>query len=286
MLTALYVLNFVLMIALPLVLGAFLARRYGVAWRLFFVGAVTFVLSQVGHLPFNVLAFNGVLLPPATSWARPVLAVAAGLSAGVFEEVARYLVYRFWIKDARTWRQAVMFGAGHGGGEAMIIGVLAGLTTLNLLALANRDLNTLGLNPEQLTALQAQLAAFQAGPWYMALLGVAERIFAIIFHISAAVLVLQVFRRRNLLWLAAAILWHTVLNAASLVVLDQAGPMWTEVALGGLSVISLAIIYILRDPPAPAAPAAPPPEPRPEPATSPLTPPPLTAEALKETQYQ
>ncbi len=286
MLTALYVLNFLLMIGLPLLLGAWLARRYRVSWRLFLIGAVTFVLSQVGHIPFNALVLGGRFLAPASEWPLPVLAVFAGLSAGIFEEVARYLVYRFWIKNARTWRQAVMFGAGHGGGEAIIVGALAALTTINLLALRNMDLNTLGLTPEQLTALQAQMSTFFEAPWYMALLGAAERVFAIIFHISAAVLVLQVFKRGNFLWLVAAILWHTILNAVSLLVLDAAGAVWTEVALGGLTLISLAIIYLLRDPPSPAESEAPPPAPLPEPEMSPLAPPPLSAEALKETKYQ
>lgn len=286
MLIFLYVINFLLMIGLPLLLGAWLARRYRVPWRLYIIGAVTFVLSQVGHIPFNAVVLNGRVLPPAADWPEPVLFIFLGLSAGLFEETARYLVYRFWIKNARAWREGVMFGAGHGGGEAIIIGLLAALQTIQLLALQNTDLNTLGLNPEQLAALRVQLDAFFNAPWYMTLLGAVERVFAIIFHISAAVLVLQVFRRRNILWLGAAILWHTALNAVSLFVLDAAGPVWTEVALGGMTLVSLAIIYVLRDPPAPEGAGTPPPEPLPAPATGPLELPPLTAEALKETKYQ
>ena len=286
MLILLYVLNFLLMIGLPLLLGAWLARRYRVSWRLFVMGAVTFVLSQVGHLPFNGLVFGGRFLPPASDWPQPLFFLALGLSAGLFEEPARYLVYRFWLKNARAWREGVMFGAGHGGGEAIIVGLIAALQTINLLALQNMDLNTLGLTPEQLAALQTQMDTVFNAPWYMALLGAVERVFAIIFHISASLLVLQVFRRRNFLWLVAAILWHTTLNAGALFVVDLAGPVWTEAALGGMSLISLGIIYVLRDPPTPEGAAAPPPEPLPAPVSGPLEPPPLTAEALRETKYQ
>ena len=286
MLAVLYVLNFVLMIGLPIALGFFLNARLRVPWRLWFIGVATFVLSQVGHIPFNALLFNGVMLPPATAWPLPVLALAAGLSAGLFEEIARYVVYRLWIKEARTWRQAVMFGAGHGGGEAIIIGVLTAMTTINLLALQNMDLNTLGLTAAQLAALQAQMETFRTAPWYMALLGAVERVWAMTFHIAAAVLVMQAVRRRNLLWLVAAILWHTVLNAVSLLVVDAAGAVWTEVALGGLSIISLVIILVLRDPPAPEGADLPPADPLPAPVAGPLAPPPLTEEALKKTRYQ
>ena len=251
MIAALHILNALLMIGLPIALGVVLARRYGLAWKLYLVGAATFVLSQVGHIPFNMLLLNGPMLPPARQWPLPVLAVFLGLSAGVFEEVARYLVYRFWITGARHWRDAVMFGAGHGGGEAIIVGVVAAVTTINLLALSGRDLTTLNLPPEQLVVLRVQLGAFQNTPWYVALLGAVERVFAITFHISAAVLVLQVFRRNNALWLVAAIAWHATLNAVAIVVLSLAGALWTEVALAGLMLVSVAIICGLREPDGP-----------------------------------
>jgi uncharacterized membrane protein YhfC len=248
MIAALHILNALLMIGLPIALGVVLARRYGLAWRLYLIGAATFVLSQVGHIPFNMLLLNGPVLPPAGQWPLPVLAVFLGVSAGVFEEGARYLVYRFWIKGARHWRDAVMFGAGHGGCEAIILGVAAAVTTINLLALSGRDLTALGLPPEQLLVLRVQLGAFQNAPWYVAVLGAIERVLAMTFHIAAAVLVLQVFRRGNAIWLLAAIAWHATLNAVAIMVLSVAGALWSEVALGGLTLVSIAIIYWLREP--------------------------------------
>jgi uncharacterized membrane protein YhfC len=248
MLAALHVLNALLMIGLPIILGIVLAKRYGLPWRLYFIGAATFVLSQVGHIPFNTLLLNGAVFSPAGQWPLAAVAIVLGLSAGAFEEVARYLVYRFWIRDARQWREAIMFGAGHGGCEAIIVGMFAAVSAINLLVLSGSDLATLDLTPEQLTLLQAQLAALQSSPWYAALLGSVERVFAIIFHISAAVLVLQVFRRGNLLWLAAAIAWHTTLNAVAIYTLTLAGAVWAEAALALLSLISLAIIHALREP--------------------------------------
>ena len=44
------VLNALLMIAMPLVLGVYLTRKLGVAWRLFGIGAVTFIASMLGML--------------------------------------------------------------------------------------------------------------------------------------------------------------------------------------------------------------------------------------------
>ena len=123
-----HALNGLLMIGLPLALGAFLARRLGVGWRLFWIGAVTFVASQVVHLPLNIgltrVAAGGYLPKPPAEWKLAANAAILGLTAGLCEETARYLVYRWWLKSARTWRDGLMFGAGHGGIEAMIFGTL------------------------------------------------------------------------------------------------------------------------------------------------------------------
>ena len=40
-----------LMIAMPLALGAYLIRRSRSGWALFLVGAVTFIGSQILHIP-------------------------------------------------------------------------------------------------------------------------------------------------------------------------------------------------------------------------------------------
>jgi uncharacterized membrane protein YhfC len=215
-------------------------------------------------------------------------AVLLGLTAGLCEETARFVVYRWWIKSARSWREALMFGAGHGGIEAIIIGLLVGLGAINIVVLSNTDLATLPLTPEQLAELQQQMAAALSLPWHAPLLGALERVFAMTFHLSAAVMVLQVFRRRNMLWLVAAILWHTTLNALAVYVNGTAGPYWAEVALMVTSLISLAIIFGLRagEPFAPIEVDSLRPEPLPDPQPPSVEPPVVTAEALDKTRYQ
>jgi hypothetical protein len=77
----------------PILLGAFLARRYGLAWRLFIAGGLTFIAAQVFHLPFNFLltqAFKtGILPSPPAQWHLLFNATVLGLSAALFEEIAR-----------------------------------------------------------------------------------------------------------------------------------------------------------------------------------------------------
>ena len=247
-----YSLNFLLMIILPLLLGLFLARRFGQPWRFFIVGAVTFVLAQVFHIPLNAgltLAFRQGLLPaPPAAWQTLFNAVVLGLTAGLTEELARYFVLKYALKDDRSWGGALMFGAGHGGGEAIMLGVLAALSFISLVLMQNNAGLLSTLPPEQLAAAQAQLQAYWSAPWYVSLLGAVERVFALILQMSLAVLVMQVFLRRQLRWLVIAIGWHTLVNAVAVYSLPTWGPLVTEgiVAVAGL--ISLGIIYALRSP--------------------------------------
>lgn len=290
MLVATYIVNPLLMIALPIGLGLLLARRLGTPWRLFFIGAATFIASQVVHIPLN-LGLDRLL----NLSAAPLLGTALilGLSAGLCEELARYLVYRFALKDAREWRQALMFGAGHGGVEAIILGGLAALGTLNLLTASQMDLTTLGLTPAQLATAQAELAQALSYPWFFPLLGSLERAFAIANHLALTVLVLQVFKRRNLAWLLAAILWHAALDAGAVFVQGQVvpalgmvtGSLVTEGVVALFGVLSVVVIWALREPYVPVPPPAPG-APLVVPPAKTLRPAKPTGEALDKTRYQ
>ena len=248
------VLNALLMIAIPLVLGVYLSKKQGTGWHLFGIGAVTFISSQVLHIPFNAWVLNPLLETLGLSFTGTtvqliVLALLFGLSAGVFEETSRYVVYRFWLKNPldRTWRSALMFGAGHGGIESIILGVLALVAFIQLLVYRNADLSAI-VPADQLELAMSQVETYWSLPWYAALLGAVERAAAISFHLSATVLVLQVFRRRNILWLFFAIGLHTLLDAVAVFGMQTWGMYITEALIVGLAIFSLGIIFLLREP--------------------------------------
>lgn len=242
-------LSALLMIALPIGAGWWWARRHGVRWGVFFAGGVTFIASQVGHIPFNSLALNPLLTsmgwdPVGDIVSRYWVAIIFGLSAGIFEEVARYVVYRWWMKDVRQWREGIFFGLGHGGVEAIILGALAGVSLFAALVYHSGDLE--GVDPQQVQAINAQFEAYWALPWYDVMLAVVERISTLMIHVSMSLMVLQVFTRRNPAWLAIAIAWHTLVDALAVFGLYTWGPYWTEAAIAVLGAASLAIIYWLR----------------------------------------
>ena len=242
--------NALLMIAMPLVLGLILTRRLRVGWRLFVVGAVTFVGSQVFHLPFNTQVLSLVierlgLTEAQTGVPLAVVALLFGLSAGVFEEVARYLVYRLQLKEVTSWGQALMFGAGHGGVEAILLGGLAAYALFQAVAYRGVDLNGL-VPPEQLELAKSQLEAYWAAPWYSTVLGAVERAFTLCFHLSASLLVLQAITRKKPAWLVLAVGWHAMVNAVTLFAFGIWGAYVAEGLIGLMALFSLWIVFTLR----------------------------------------
>ncbi len=261
--------NYGLMILTSLVVAVLIRRRTGAPWRFFFMGAVTFILSQVLHIPFNALVNRAGLLPSAaTTGGLLVVATFAGLSAGVFEETARYLTYRFWAKDARSWARGLMLGAGHGGSEAILLGLLGAINTFSLIAAAGNPTVMNALPPEQRQVVTEALAQITALPPPMLLLGAVERVFAIAAHLAMSLLVLQVFLRRNVAWLFVSIGFHTALNAVAVVAAARLSAYATEAIVGVFAVLALVIIFRLRAP-------------EPETPQPPPLPPPAAAESLQ-----
>lgn len=258
LLTITHFLNGFLMIALPILLGIFLINKFQLGWKIWLIGAAVFTISQILHIPFNIYVLNPILRNIQGASRNLAVALSVGLSAGVFEECARYGMFRWWFKDKRSWRMAVLAGAGHGGAEAIILGALVIWSFFNLVAVRNADLSKLNLSPDLLRIAQQQVQAYWNAAWYDTLFGAVERIFSIPFHIMASVLVLQVFTRRpgqqQLGWLGLAISMHAMLDG-SVVFLAPRWSMYSiEAMLGGLAILDVVIIFILRQPePLPAA---------------------------------
>jgi uncharacterized membrane protein YhfC len=186
---------------------------------------MAFVLIGAGFLsclkcfiPFNVgltyLFRNGFYLRSPESWELSIQCSRPGLSAGIFEELARYAGYRWWAKDARSWSKGLLYGSGHGGMEAILVGRLFLYTFFQLFALHGQDLSTI-IPEDQLEVVQAQVAAYWSVAWYDSFLSSLERMLALPVQIGLSIIVLQVFTRKRAYWLLIAIFWHAFIDAAA-----------------------------------------------------------------------
>jgi uncharacterized membrane protein YhfC len=242
--------NASLMIGLPFLLGWLIHRWRSASWRLFVIGAVTFILTQVVHIPFNYVFFSSIFdwlnsLPKITTLV--VTAALAGLSAGVFEEGGRYLTYRYWAKEARSWGQGLMLGTGHGGAEAIILGLIVAINITFLFGYRAGFFQSL-VPAEQSNQLLGMADQLLTAPWIDSLMGAIERSLALCLHLALSLMVMQVFTRGSLVWLFIAIGWHAVVDAGVIISLDLLGPYFTELNIGVMALISLVVIFALKEP--------------------------------------
>jgi ABC-2 type transport system permease protein len=107
-----------------------------------------------------------------------------------------------------------MVGLGHGGLESMILGATTALSVAALLGLRGTDVSTLDLTTEQLAALQSQFDVLSGSP-LVAFLPFVERLAAMTLHIAASLLVWLAFRRRQPLYVLAAVLYHALVDATA-----------------------------------------------------------------------
>jgi uncharacterized membrane protein YhfC len=246
-------------IVYPLALGLVIRRRLGVSWRYFGYGALIFFLFQlISRVPIT-LAIQSAIAPQlqASHTALVAWIAVSALTAGLFEEIGRYVGYRWLMKRVeKTWDKAVMYGLGHGGLESMLfVAGLSAITLINVLALSQMDLNTLPLSAEQRARIAQQLGAIAAQPGWLPLIAAWERLWTVPFHIAMSVLVLQVFRRGSIRWLWLAVLAHTLadlLGAGIAPILGLTGlsaALLPEAIITVMGLLGVWVIWALRDRP-------------------------------------
>ncbi len=233
-------------ILVPLALGYWIVKKFGLSWRVFGLGALFFIVVQVFHVPLVILTQTPLYfaaLPFGTTAALAVLALYLGLMAGLFEEVGRYLVYRYLFRRQEiplTRENGLLFGTGWGGVESMIVAlvVLAGMVSYILLT---GDGGAIPLPDDPLP--QAEIEALQALTPLDILPGLAERMMTITLHIAWSLMVLAAVVYGKKALLALAILWHAAVDAAAVYLVPTQGILVTEGVIFLFAVLALAYIF-------------------------------------------
>ena len=242
MLETLLTINFLGMILLPIIIWIYFKSKFNLPWKLILAGGLTFIASQIIHVPLVI-----AMTPIFQSWGLVAFAITLGLLAGLFEETARYILYKFILKKTNTWNEGVYVGLGHGGTEAIILGILGVLTFVNMLVYRNMDLSTIPSIPaDQLELAKQQVEAFWSTPPYLVILGVVERAFAICLHAALSVMVLYGIVKKQAVWFWLAVLWHTVIDAVAVYFVQQIDTLILEGIIGLGAVISIGIIFWLK----------------------------------------
>jgi uncharacterized membrane protein YhfC len=244
----------------PLIAGAWLVRKFQLSWRVFGYGMLFFVVVQIPHTPLVLLIqapVFGVLTSafPDRAVALAVFSIILGLLAGLFEEIGRFLVFRHFFSPKGiplTRENGLLFGAGWGGVESMIIGILVLLAMFSYIVAAPltdetiRQINrSVGgtLTEEQIAQIKAQNEALLDLTPIDPLIGLAERLMTFPVHIALSLLVLAAVVQKRMLLLVLAILWHSLLDALAVFLAQTTGIIAAETVVAASMALSLAYIW-------------------------------------------
>lgn len=229
--------------ALPIAAGIWLNKRMGVSWRVMMYGAlVYFIVQSVVTLIFSgfvALVENGTLSLSDQAYEVVQLLLSIFLTA-LLGVLVRWLGMKYMKENLDTLEAAYGIGLGYGGIESLILVGFPLLTTfITMLGNINIDPAASTLDPEVIAQLE-QLWSVQA---YIPLAGTVERLCTLIMHITVTILILQVLKRKKLIWLAAAIGDELLVSAITVSITE------TGIGYGWLSLLSAILtagnIYLL-----------------------------------------
>ena len=212
------VVNIIFGIAVPVLLAWWMVKKYKVKFSTILIGAATFIVFA---LVLESLVHNIVLKGPHGDKIlnTPIYyALYGGLMAGLFEEIGRFVSMKLFLKkEPDRIMTGVGYGIGHGGAEMLILFGIGTISTLALAVMVNGGQTDTLFAQTPASAheqLQAQLDQITSTPATSYLLGMWERISALILQISMSVLVWTAVRKGGgWMWLLpAAILIHAFVD--------------------------------------------------------------------------
>ena len=191
------------------------------------IGAATFLLfATILEKPIQAILIAPTQMGLADTGlsrfinARPILwAFVVGLFPGIFEETGRLVAYKTVLNKRKNKETSISHGIGHGGFEVIF---LVGITYINYITYAvmiNTGIfgtvveQTRALSPAQADSLVAVASGIASFSFANLALGIVERVFAVLFHIGASVIVFYACRDKGRFWLyPLAICLHTAMD--------------------------------------------------------------------------
>ena len=219
-------------IALPIVLFVYLHRNkkadvlpfcVGCGVMLLFALILESIVHQLvlGKSPFGEKILNN-------NWAY---ALYGGLMAGLFEETGRFIAFKTVLKKYRGRDiNALMYGAGHGGFEAVVMltgGMISNIVLAIMLNTNTTGILTQNLTGEQLEQAEAIFETLRATPPVEHLVGIVERVFAVVLQISLSVFVWFAAKDRERVWLfPVSVLLHAAIDGVAVILLREGTNVW------------------------------------------------------------
>jgi uncharacterized membrane protein YhfC len=239
------VLALLITIGLPIGVALWFKKKYHLPWRIFSYGALAYFLAQalVSILVTGFVSLVGsgtiVLSDQSLYVVQTVISVLLTAVMGV---IIRWFGMKHLNEDLDNLKSAYGIGIGFGGIESiMLVGIPLLATFIPMIRNINIDPQTTALEPEVIVQIEE---LWQVSP-IVPLAGALERIAAFVLHITVTILVLQIFKRKSKLWMAAAIGLEVLVNG-SIVGLAESGISYGWVTLISMVFMAANIFILLK----------------------------------------
>ena len=220
---------------LPIVILIVLAAKHKLSGLPLLAGFLSFFISQI------ILRLPLLQILSGQAWyaqfaSNPLVAaiVIGGFSAALFEETAR-LVGASLLKKHRSYQDVLSFGLGHAFCEVIFLVGFSQLNNIIICLMVNSQQtdamgNALSLVTQQMASVSPMLVY----------VGIVERVSAVAYHLFATCLVFRAVTFKKPQYYFAALLAHTVFNAASALLMNYFG-IWVSEGVLLVAAIPMAV---------------------------------------------
>ncbi len=210
----------------------------------FFIGALTFfVFAMIFERMLHSVVLTGLgnisQIITNNIW---LYALYGGLAAGIFEETGRFISIKFYLKNNQNRENALMYGAGHGGIESILLIGLTYISNLVGVFLLNSGVVSTLFSGEQGAQSLYGLEILATTPAYHFYIAGIERLLAMTLHMALSILIYKAATQRGKMgYYPLAIGLHFICNFLVVIVANYFGIIMAEIAC----LVCVAVVVVI-----------------------------------------
>lgn len=211
----------------PIGLAIYFKKKWNFSLKAVLVGALVFFVFQIVIRIPLLQAFATQDWYKAMAQNTILIALFLGITAGIFEEVGRFIGFKLLLKNKLNRKNGIAFGIGHGGIEAIILVGLGNINNLVSSLMINSGVFDAQIAPNlpPETAEMLKNTLISTSPLMYAAGGI-ERIFAITIQIALSLVVLYAVMHRKNIVLLYAVLLHAVIDSPIVILSANKVNIW------------------------------------------------------------
>lgn len=240
------VFSLILSVGLPIGLCIFIRKKKRADFSPLLIGIAVFImfamtLEQMLHAvvlssPAGDVILNNIFL----------YGIYGGLAAAIFEEVGRFVSMKFFLKTQMSRENAMMYGVGHGGAEAVFLVGMSCINNLSTATMINGGSIQAMMDTvpaEQQAAVFESISTLWTTPSYQFFLAGVERVFAIVLQIALSVLVYEAVKYGKMKFLALAMAIHFTVNCVAVIATRMMPLVMVEVLVCLMTAGAVYLVY-------------------------------------------